>query len=825
MTDLTALRSKARADLARPLRLTRWGMLAERLIRAFWPLWSVLCAAVALAALGVQNAVPLWVVQAVAALALIVALVTAFQGARRFRWPTRSEVEARLDHTLKGRPIATLADAQAIGASDPASQAVWQAHLARMAARVRQARPVPADLRLSRYDALGLRYVALTGLIAAGLFGSVAQIGSVSVLPGGMGTAVAGGPAWEGWAEPPSYTALPTLYLNDVPSGALSLPEGTRLTLRFYGDSKRLGLSQDVAKAAPSDDPAAGNSFELERSGRLSVQGPGGRDWQILMHPDLPPKVTITGLATRDAEGKMELPFAASDDYGITGGHAVITLNLAQVSRDHGLAATPDPRESLVLDLPRPLRADRTDFEDFLIDNLSQHAWAGLPVTVTLEVRDARGQAGLSPAEDMILPGRRFFDPLANAIIEQRRDLLWTRDNGRRVAQVLRAISARPDSLDIPSSAYLKLRAAIRQLEAGLPDGLGDQTRDELALALWDLALELELGDLNDARARLDRAQDRLSEAMKNGANKDEIAALMQELREAMQDYLQQLAEQQQGDDQQFSENDPNAQTLSADQLEQMLARIQDLMEQGRMAEAQQLMQELAQMMQNMRVTQGDGQNGDGQGNGAREGLQETLRDQQDLSDDAFGDLQRRFDPDGTPAPGQEGDAQRPGGDLADRQEALRDQLQELQRAMPGLGGEEGKALRESLDQAGRAMDRAEDRLRNDDLAGALDDQAEAIDALRNGMGAMDRAQAQRQQQQGAQGAENGQGDQGGRRDPLGRNGGNGADEGDTRSGRRHEARDQERALELMDEIRRRALDRTRPEAELDYLKRLLDLF
>jgi hypothetical protein len=42
----------------------------------------------------------------------------------------------------------------------------------------------------------------------------------------------------------------------------------------------------------------------------------------------------------------------------------------------------------------------------------------------------------------------------------------------------------------------------------------------------------------------LRRAQEQLAEAMRNGASDDEIAELMQELREAMQDYMRQLAEQ-----------------------------------------------------------------------------------------------------------------------------------------------------------------------------------------------------------------------------------------------------------------------------------------
>ena len=51
-------------------------------------------------------------------------------------------------------------------------------------------------------------------------------------------------------------------------------------------------------------------------------------------------------------------------------------------------------------------------------------------------------------------------------------------------------------------------------------------------------------------------------------------------------------------------------------------------------------------MLENMRVTQNpNGQNGQSPGEQAMEGLAETLRDQQGLSDQAFRDLQEQFNP------------------------------------------------------------------------------------------------------------------------------------------------------------------------------------
>ena len=50
--------------------------------------------------------------------------------------------------------------------------------------------------------------------------------------------------------------------------------------------------------------------------------------------------------------------------------------------------------------------------------DLARHPWANLPVRVTLSVRDGIDQTAAAPPTAMILPGRRFFDPLAAGLVE-----------------------------------------------------------------------------------------------------------------------------------------------------------------------------------------------------------------------------------------------------------------------------------------------------------------------------------------------------------------------------------------------------------------------
>jgi uncharacterized protein (TIGR02302 family) len=859
--------------LRRRLWATHAGLWAERLTHAFWPLWSVAISALGLLMLGLQDLVAVeWVVAGAAVFALGGA-ATLWAGLRAFHAPTRTEALDRIDARLKGRPLQTLRDSQAVGEADDASRAVWAAHQARMAARAETAAAVPPDLRVARRDPFALRYVAALVLAVALLFGSLVRVGSVTEMGGGA--ALAAGPAWEGWIEPPAYTGLPTLYLSDQPD-SVEVLEGSRVTLRLYGAVGDLSVTESVSArigetegdAAPVSDSA--QEFSVAQAGAVAIEGPGGRAFDIALLPDDAPTIARAEGFEVTAGGQMSLPFRAQDDFGVRDGTATIALDLDALDRRYSFALAPEPRAPISLPLPMPLAGGREEFVETLIENFSEHPWSNLPVTVSLEVADELGQASAPLEIDMPLPGRRFFDPLAAALIDQRQALLWSRESAPRVSQVLRAISHQPDGIFRSATAYLRMSTINRRLETFARYGMTEEQRDEISQALWDLAILLEDGDLDDALARLQRAQERLDQATRNGASEQEIAELMQELREATDDYLRQLTQQAQRDFEQ-GERQPGQQApqdgmqMTQNDLQEMMDRIQELMEQGRMAEAQEALRQLQEMMENMQVTQGQpGQGQQSPGQQAMEGLAETLRDQQGLSDQAFRDLQDRFNPDnrqgqqGQPGqPGEQGQqgqqpGQQPGqgqqgqsqpgqgqgqgqggnatnegqsleGTLADRQQALREELERQRGNLPGSGSEAGEAARQALDEADEAMRGAEDALRRDDLAEAIDEQSNAMEALREGMRNLGEAMAQEQQGQGQQGNQQAGGPSE-QADPLGRAPGNNGAVGSEEQLLQGEDV-YRRARELLDEIRRRTGDGDRPEVEREYLERLLDRF
>ena len=269
-----------------------------------------------------------------------------------------------------------------------------------------------------------------------------------------------------------------------------------------------------------------------------------------------------------------------------------------------------------------------------------------------------------------------------------------------------------------------------------------------------------------------------------------------------------------------------------------MIDRLQQLMEEGRMAEAQELLEEINRLMQNLQMTPGqsggDGQEGQEGGRQQMENLADSLRQQQELSDQTFRDLQGKTPGDQPGGEGTEG-GNNPGEDGPSAQGSISEQQKQLEREverqrgnLPGAGTEAGQAARRALDEAAEAMDQAAEDLRAGDLPGALDNQSDAIDALREAMRRL--GETLEEQAAPGQGATpndrraEGQSRIPSARDPLGRDvGGNGQLGAGEQMVPQEELR--LRSQELMEEIRRRAVALERPEAERNYLQRLLDRF
>ena len=802
-------RRKLLSFLRGRIALAKLSLGVESFLRAFWPILTLAGFTYAALAFGAFGALPAgWAMGATGIVALA-GLALLWLGVRKFTLPNRSQAIDKLNESLGNRPITSLQDSPAINSKDPFARDLWEAHIEDMKAQAMAARaPLPAP-KLAKKDPLGIRLLALTGVVAALIFAPKIGVESLQATIGGEAEASGPSVAIEAWATPPAYTGKPAIYLTELEEGArIDLPIGSEITLRTYGNgdfSLKEGVSGEgaVLNAPEEGAPPRDGRFAVLLNGAVEVFD-GTKTlgkWQISVIADAPPTLDVPDGIDKNREGELSIAFAATDDYGIVSTRYIIQPELGQVRRIYGLAPEPVAVPSeFTGELPLPFTQDLSDIKETLLADFSKEMWAHLPVTITLEVTDGAGQVARVVLETDALPALSFFDQLAGAVVEQRRDLMWSPENDRRVSQVLRAASYKPeDGLFPNASTYLLLRSAIRRMGYQMEDGLDEIERTDLVELLWRLALQIENGDLSGAAARLRRAQDRLSQALEDGATNEEIAGLMDELRDATRDYMDELAQNMDPNQQQQAQGE--GRTITSDQLQEMLDRIQELSENGQTEEAQQLLEELQDFMNNMQMVQGPSGGQQRQGNAEQQQMQDGLQEQQELSDEAFQQLQEQF--------GEQGEGNEEGQSLADRQEQLREFIEQMQE--DGAGGE-------ALEDAERNMGDARDRLQEGDFSGAFDAQAQAMENMRQTLRDMEnRQEAGQSGQDGEVTAERD------RYDPLGRPLGNkGRADGDTAV---PDGNASDRARELLGEIRRRSGEAQRPAEELDYLNRLLDRF
>jgi uncharacterized protein (TIGR02302 family) len=563
--------------------------------------------------------------------------------------------------------------------------------------------------------------------------------------------------------------------------------------------------------------------------------------------------------------------FRADDDNGVASAEARFALvegeerNFAPVATEAApkLEANPllEP-PAMPLQLPRA-NAKRVDGR--ATQDLTGHPWAGLKVRMTLIARDQAGQSGESQPYEFILPERAFTKPLARAVVEQRKKLV--RDPGAPdgVANALDALTLGGDKVIDDSVVYLALRNAHWRLR-------GDRSPEAVASVvdqLWSTALRIEEGDLPEAERALNAAQDALLQALKEERSPEEIKNLVDELRSALSRYLQALASQQQEN----AENSPlapqdNDQLLSQQDLEKILNNIQQLAQSGSKDLAERMLSELKDLLE--RIETGSAAETEQQQRARRmmRDLSDLVSNQQRLLDDTFAARRRQaarsgdgegqqfevsppgqpmeFGPGMSMAPlfedmpgesqqgfmkgqGESGGQGRPrqksqleigpeasgeNGKLAERQQELLDTLQK----MIDRFRIEGSDAPADMQDAGEAMGDAKEAIGENDLERATQQQTLALDRLRKGAESM-----AEQMMEGAE-TQAGQGPGNNGRDPLGRpDRSNRPDLG--LSVQVPDEIDIQRAREVLDELRRRLGDPSRPAVELDYLERLITPF
>ncbi len=416
---LTIARRSARAALA-------W----ERIWPALLPLFGVVALFLSISWLGLWplfSETTRWVTLVVLAIAVLAALIPL----GRIALPTSADVDRRIEgrSALAHRPVTAQTDTlSATAPDDPFAAALWREHRARMAGKLGQLSAGMPQPDVARRDPFALRALVVLVLFIAAVagYGQYGERIGDAFRNHTIAEAVAGGRI-DAWITPPAYTNRPPVYL-DLASAQASgapitnrVPQGSVLVVRALDvDTPTLerdenGLARQIAPqegAVPTFEtvPEAGRALTL-RSGTSAIA-----TFAFNIIPDDAPTIAFVETPQGSNRGALEFAYSVTDDYGVISAKATIASLEVPAETAIPLVEAPD------IPLPLPRRRAK-EGESKTSRDLTAHAWAGGRVAMTLTATDDAGQTGDSKAVEFILPERVFTQPLARAIVFERRRL------------------------------------------------------------------------------------------------------------------------------------------------------------------------------------------------------------------------------------------------------------------------------------------------------------------------------------------------------------------------------------------------------------------
>ncbi len=652
--NLDSAKARAQKKLGQTVLKARAALLWEEL----WPKVAVLLFIIAafliLSLYGFWSVVPSLIHKlslilfAVAALWVTVRII-------RSVLPQRKAALRRIDQAseLPHRPASSFSDSLA-GEPEETASNLWLTHKLRSLKLVEKFRAGWPKASLERFDPYALR--GLTVLLL--LFGfamhgpqSWQQVNNAfSFTPAAQSENI----RIDAWLTPPSFTGKNPVMLSDgsislrkqgnrtqdkVSSGKadekIEVLENSGLVIRIIGKgagrySVRHAIDSKTASLLPFETPKEGEKQEsatlkkldyiLKKSGTIEIMEGTKvvRSWPVTVLADMAPAISLSKNPEKTARSALLLTYRIADDFGVVRAQAKI-LKVIRTTADKAkpkskLHFDQDEKakplgKPMGFDLKLPVaslkRGEAKTYKD-----LTAHPWAGLPVQMQLEAYDQGGKVGRSEILSLKLPERKFTKSTARALIELRRYLVLNPNDYSLVARGLDMLSKEAEKLKIDKTAFLSMRTLywhIRHMQRKMvvPD-LRGRVR-AIVDQMWETALRIEDGNLSKAERDLRRAQDKLANAIKNGASPEEIERLMKELRQALGKYMQARRQQQKKNAQNMppqQQGKEGPKNITGGDLNEMLKRIEQMAKNGSKDAAQQMLNQLRDMLEGLQNPQ-----------------------------------------------------------------------------------------------------------------------------------------------------------------------------------------------------------------------------
>ena len=771
-------------------------LLWERAWNRFWRAVSVV---LFFAALALFN-LPLfqdntWHLLTLAVFAVVLAVALLWPTPHRFSSPTRDDVERHIEQAsgLEHRPLQTLRDDAADGSRD-----LWHQHKQNAALALQKLKIYKPHTDTARRDRWGLRYIALAFLVI-GLAVAQRDAGarlSQALTPDYSALVSKQTIALDLWITPPEYTHEATIFLATskqglvTHDGPIEVPAGSLVKLRLSGTRfapsvSYAGKTYDVTEAAPHNYTL---EMPLEESGTFKVGSWINRlgQWPLTVLPDTPPQVSISKIEGT-SHGTVKITYKANDDHGVTKLTGIVAVD----------------GKSAIFDMPPTTSPDDTTYTADLAANPA----AGQHASMWLEAADAVGHKTDSAPVSFVLPERHFTDPLAQRIIAERKILLAANMSPDRhsVAEHLAEVANNTGLYKGNMIIFMALNSAIRRLLVDKTDA----ATGSVAALLWDVAVRLEDSGLSLAQRNLSDSLQKLSQMLGDKSmSREQLQEQLDEVKKKMQEYVQALALQLQQKllqgqknptlspelARQFMKNMDLSKMLdqmralnqanSREDLQKLAASLKDSLDNLDMDKFKQMQEKQMQMMQGL------------------QNVEDIIHRQQAL-----------FDKTNKTVDAEEISS------LAPEQDAIRAELATDLQKIASLGLQ----TPDNFAKADQAMQASSGWLGKGSAKSSLPEQKTALDELQKGLDSTMKKLAESMSQSLLSLGSMGEGDDGFGEgyDPLGRPNGKAAGE-DIKLPSEDEHR---RVQEIIDELRHRSNETTRPKVERDYIDRLLDQF
>ena len=527
----------------------------EVLLRALAPACGIFLAYVVLALFGLGSG---WLFAA----ALVLALGGLAWEGRKFHVPTSMEIDRRIEAAsgLRHHPLAALQDVPAIGGAVGAE--IWQAHQARIALMLTQARagwPMPFAAAKDPFSLRALLLLLLVlGVVMAGP-NCLNRLSAGLTLPAWP----FGGPQVNVWVTPPGYARQAPFLLE--PGQKVTVLTGSKVTVILDGsvDAIRFGETKlPGSRLGPDSRRAEG----VVKASVVLTIGPWWHrlaQWGVTVVAPSAPVVVLEPLSLE--ANRLKLRWNAKDSYGL----ASLTAVMRPLGYNRALA------EGATLPAATGEASATLDARE--------SPYSGMTVAVTLQAANLAGVRAASQPQMVTLPPLELHDPTAMVLGVIRRALALRPEQGPVIAgEMMRVAEAPPSAISYAADAQLAMLAA-----ALATHGTGAEAAVRRLLLLMQ---QIEAGpDFGPSQA-LAQAVQKLLQALEHGPpDADTLNKLLAAMQQALAQHLaaaQATPPAQQGQ-----------QSFDSSMLNQMAAQIASDEKAGRTQQAQAELQQLAQAL------------------------------------------------------------------------------------------------------------------------------------------------------------------------------------------------------------------------------------